>query len=61
MTLWTIVGTKWVIKMDAIAGGRTDRKSKNKTELPKKQVTDLAQVEVFNKANKNKAQVSNAS
>jgi len=47
--------------MDAIAGGRTDRKSKIKTELPKKQVTDLAQVEVFNKANKNKAQVSNAS
>jgi len=25
ITLWRIVGTKWVIKMDAIAGRRTDR------------------------------------
>jgi len=36
ITLWRIVGTKWVVNMDAIAGTRTDRKSKNRIELPKK-------------------------
>jgi len=36
ITLWRIVGTKWVVKRDAIAGRRTDRKSYNKKELPKR-------------------------
>jgi len=36
MSLWRIVGTKWVVKMDAIAGRRMDRKSYNKKELPKR-------------------------
>jgi len=36
ITLWRIVGTKWVVNRDAIAGRRTDRKSKNRIELPKK-------------------------
>jgi len=35
-TLWRIAGTKWVVKMDAMAGRRTDRKSYNKKELPKR-------------------------
>jgi len=30
ITLWRIVRTKWVVNMDAIAGRRTDRKSKTK-------------------------------
>jgi len=36
ITLWRIVGTKWVVNMDAIAGRRVDRKAKNRIELPKK-------------------------
>jgi len=38
ITLWRIIGTKWVVKMDAIAGRRMDRSSKNKLELPKKEI-----------------------
>jgi len=58
ITLWRIVRTKWVVNMDAIAGRRTDRKSKNRIELPKKWVIDLTQVEVFNKSNKNRINTS---
>jgi len=46
--------------MDAIAGRRMDRQSKNKLELPIKIGTDITRVEVFNKSNKNKTQVCNA-
>jgi len=41
ITSWRIAGTKWVVKMDTIAGRRTDRRSINKMELPKRQATDL--------------------
>jgi len=34
ITLWRIVGAKWVVKKDAITGRRMDRSSKNKLELP---------------------------
>jgi len=30
ITLWRIVGTKWVINVDVIAGRRMDRKAKTK-------------------------------
>ena len=36
ITLWRIVGTKCVVKMDAIAGRRTDTESKTKWNYPKK-------------------------
>jgi len=58
MTSWRISGTKWVGKRDATAGRRMDRKSTNRKELPKKQVIDLTQVEVFDKANNNKTNTS---
>jgi len=49
---------KWVGKRDATAGRRTDRKSMNRKELPKKQATDLTQLEVCDKANNNKTNTS---
>jgi len=36
ITLWRILGTKWVVNTDAMAGRRTDRWSKNRIKLPKK-------------------------
>jgi len=59
ITLWRIVGTKWVVNRDAIAGRRTDRTSKNRIELPPpKKVIDLTQVEVFTNADKNRINTS---
>jgi len=36
ITLWRILGTKWVGHADEMAGRRTDRESKNRIELPPK-------------------------
>ena len=58
ITLWRILGTKWVGKRDAIAGRRMDRKSINRKNYPKKLAIDLTQVEVFDKANNNKINTS---
>jgi len=33
ITSWRILGTKWVIKRDATAGERTDRKSKKQKRI----------------------------